>query len=258
MKISLKAHHLSLLRTVHHLVGSQIQVVQQILQNHQKNRHRRHHHKKRSHERSKERSRSRSKYRSRNKSRSLSRSRSHSRSPVKRHAEKTIKKRDLEEKESSRGNWDNSSENRSNSSNQSNGKEMEQNTGSFNPSAKISLNVFEGKIPEAPPPPTNITKTMIQFGKPGSSAKPGIQMKLMAPKTKTETKPKITVASAFNIDSDDETEEMPAECKMRMRNIGRDTPTSSGPNSFGKTKKGFVDTHKVFERSLREACADVD
>ncbi|XP_055383321.1 PEST proteolytic signal-containing nuclear protein-like [Condylostylus longicornis] len=214
------------------------------------NDHGRHHRyrKKRSYERSKERSRSRT------------RSRSRSRSPVRRYSENSRKRDDaLSEKECSRGNWDYSSENRNNSSsNHSNGKESEQTTGgNFNPSAKISLNVFEGKIPEAPPPPTNL-KTLIHFGKPGSSAKPGIQMKLMAPKTKTETKPKITVASAFNIDSDDETEEMPAECRMRMRNIGRDTPTSSGPNSFGKTKKGFVDTHKVFERSLREACADVD
>lgn len=37
-----------------------------------------------------------------------------------------------------------------------------------------------------------------------------------------ETKKKLTVASAFsNNDSDDEVEEMPAECRMRMRNIGR-------------------------------------
>lgn len=32
--------------------------------------------------------------------------------------------------------------------------------------------------------------------------------------------PKPSVASAFNVDSDDETEEMPPECKMRMKNIG--------------------------------------
>lgn len=37
-----------------------------------------------------------------------------------------------------------------------------------------------------------------------------------------ETVKKLTVASAFsNNDSDDEVEEMPAECRMRMRNIGR-------------------------------------
>lgn len=64
----------------------------------------------------------------------------------------------------------------------------------------------------------------------------------------------MKVAKAFNHDSDDdEVEEMPAECRMRMRNIGRDTPTSSGPNSFGKTKMGFIDSKKIFEKSLREA-----
>lgn len=28
----------------------------------------------------------------------------------------------------------------------------------------------------------------------------------------------------------------------------RDTPTSSGPNSFGKTKRGFTDTVKMWEK----------
>jgi len=48
-------------------------------------------------------------------------------------------------------------------------------------------------------------------------------MKLNPPADKkaAEQKKKITVASAFNNDSDDEVEEMPAECRMRMRNIGR-------------------------------------
>ncbi|ERE65300.1 PEST proteolytic signal-containing nuclear protein [Cricetulus griseus] len=38
-------------------------------------------------------------------------------------------------------------------------------------------------------------------------------------------------AAAFNEDEDSEPEEMPLEAKMRMKNIGRDTPTSAGPNS---------------------------
>lgn len=90
---------------------------------------------------------------------------------------------------------------------------------------------------------------------------------------KPVSKPKLTVASAFNQDSDDEPEEMPPEARMRMRNIGRyvthkkstaichiyvlfvfrDTPTSSGPNSFGKTKHGFSDAKKVFEKNLKDA-----
>lgn len=46
-----------------------------------------------------------------------------------------------------------------------------------------------------------------------------IQMKLGA--KKDSIKPKLSVASAFNQDSDSEPEEMPPEARMRMRNIGR-------------------------------------
>lgn len=68
---------------------------------------------------------------------------------------------------------------------------------------------------------------------------------------------KPTVASVFN-DDDDEPEEMPAEARMRMRNIGRETPTSAGPNSFGKTKQGFCDAKKVFEKNLKQALEQAD
>ncbi|XP_019875357.1 PEST proteolytic signal-containing nuclear protein [Aethina tumida] len=81
----------------------------------------------------------------------------------------------------------------------------------------------------------------------------GIQMKLNSMKMNNPNKPKLTVASAFNNDSDDEPEQMPPEARMRMRNIGRDTPTSSGPNTFGKTKQGFSDIKKVFEKNMKEA-----
>lgn len=37
-----------------------------------------------------------------------------------------------------------------------------------------------------------------------------------------------------------------------MDDIHSDTPTSSGPNSFGKTKQGFCDVKKIFEKSLRD------
>lgn len=48
-----------------------------------------------------------------------------------------------------------------------------------------------------------------------------VQLKLSTPKPPEITK-KISVAAAFsNADSDDDVEEMPAECRMRMRNIGR-------------------------------------
>uniref|UniRef100_A0A182LVY0 PEST proteolytic signal-containing nuclear protein n=1 Tax=Anopheles culicifacies TaxID=139723 RepID=A0A182LVY0_9DIPT len=90
----------------------------------------------------------------------------------------------------------------------------------------------------------------------GSKPKPpvaGIQMKLAAPASKEPPRLMKPVANAFRLadDSDDsEPEEMPAECRMRMRNIGRDTPTSSGPNSFGKTKHGFCDSKKMFEKKI--------
>ena len=42
-----------------------------------------------------------------------------------------------------------------------------------------------------------------------------------------------------------------------MRNVGRDTITSSGPNSFGKTRQGFTDTGRLFERKLWQAMDQV-
>jgi len=44
---------------------------------------------------------------------------------------------------------------------------------------------------------------------------------------------------------------------MKMRNIGAQTITSSGPNSFGKTKQGFTDCNRLFERQLQEAMDEV-
>ncbi len=44
-----------------------------------------------------------------------------------------------------------------------------------------------------------------------------------------------------------------SEAKMKMRNIGRETITSAGPNSFGKTKQGFCDEKKLFEKRLQDA-----
>jgi len=35
--------------------------------------------------------------------------------------------------------------------------------------------------------------------------------------------------------------------------FSRETPTSAGPNSFGKTKQGFCDAKKVFEKTLKKA-----
>ena len=49
------------------------------------------------------------------------------------------------------------------------------------------------------------------------------------------------VASVFGGESSDDEEEMPAEAKARMRNVGKFTLTSAGPNSYSKGKGGFID-----------------
>ncbi|XP_044526055.1 PEST proteolytic signal-containing nuclear protein isoform X5 [Gracilinanus agilis] len=65
------------------------------------------------------------------------------------------------------------------------------------------------------------------------------------------------VAAVFNEDDDSEPEEMPPEAKMRMKNIGRDTPTSAGPNSFNKGKHGFSDNQKLWERNIKSHLGNV-
>lgn len=72
----------------------------------------------------------------------------------------------------------------------------------------------EEEVP-APPPPPRISKISMGFSKPNAP----IKMNLGVPVKAAPKKP--TVASVFNADDDDEPEEMPAEAKMRMRNIGR-------------------------------------
>lgn len=71
------------------------------------------------------------------------------------------------------------------------------------------------EVPEPPPPP-RISKISIGFTKPKAPIKMSIN-------TTKAVVPKPSVASVFNNDDDDdeEPEEMPAEAKMRMRNIGR-------------------------------------
>ncbi|XP_018359017.1 PREDICTED: PEST proteolytic signal-containing nuclear protein-like [Trachymyrmex cornetzi] len=107
-------------------------------------------------------------------------------------------------------------------------------------------------------------KQKLAFGfgkKAGNEQKKGIQIKLGSfskSTTKTTTVQKPTVASVFNADDDEEPEEMPAEARMRMRNIGRETPTSAGPNSFGKTKQGFCDSKKIFEKTLKKAMEEAN
>lgn len=82
-----------------------------------------------------------------------------------------------------------------------------------------------------------------------------ISIKLGATKPKEPVpslpKKKPGLASVFNEDDDSEPEEMPPEAKMRMKNIGRETPTSAGPNSFNKGKQGFSDNQKLWERKIK-------
>ncbi|NP_001313646.1 PEST proteolytic signal-containing nuclear protein isoform b [Danio rerio] len=107
----------------------------------------------------------------------------------------------------------------------------------------------ESKSTSAPP-------KMFKSGFSMTAKKPmAISIKLGANKPK-EPPPAIPpkksgLASVFNEDDDSEPEEMPPEAKMRMKNIGRETPTSAGPNSFNKGKQGFSDHQKLWERKLK-------
>lgn len=106
--------------------------------------------------------------------------------------------------------------------------------------------------PPAPPKVSKIGFNMTsQIGKKGNP----ITIKLggTKPKEPVPSAPpkKAGLASVFNEDDDSEPEEMPPEAKMRMKNIGRDTPTSAGPNSFNKGKQGFSDNQKLWERKLK-------
>ncbi|KAM3876806.1 PEST proteolytic signal-containing nuclear protein [Diretmus argenteus] len=113
----------------------------------------------------------------------------------------------------------------------------------------------EDESSAGPPAPFKLSK--IGFGMSSQMGKKSntISIKLGAtkPKEPVPTLPakKPALASVFNEDDDSEPEEMPPEAKMRMKNIGRETPTSAGPNSFNKGKQGFSDHQKLWERKLK-------
>ncbi|XP_044141957.1 PEST proteolytic signal-containing nuclear protein [Bufo gargarizans] len=108
---------------------------------------------------------------------------------------------------------------------------------------------------EAHPCPSKVSK--LGFGIGGQTGKkaPSISIKLGSAKPKDPppavVRKKSSVAAVFNDEDDSEPEEMPPEAKMRMKNIGRDTPTSAGPNSFNKGKHGFSDSQKLWERNIK-------
>lgn len=80
----------------------------------------------------------------------------------------------------------------------------------------------------------------------------------LAPSNSIHKQPSLVkndkIAKVFGSDDDDdnEREEMPLEAKMKMKNVGRNTPTSTGPNSYGKTSLGFCDSRALFEKQLKE------
>ena len=86
-------------------------------------------------------------------------------------------------------------------------------------------------------------------------------LKQTASEGKGETKPKSTLSAAdvFGDDSDDETEEMPFQAKLRLKNLGKQTPTSTGPNSFGKvTGRGFIDPRVQWKKVIEETKKKTD
>ncbi|CAK9293363.1 unnamed protein product [Gordionus sp. m RMFG-2023] len=91
------------------------------------------------------------------------------------------------------------------------------------------------------------SKPVIKFKK-----KSLITLKIKKPEETVLEKSDPAVATIFNPDNSEEDEDMPFEAKMRMRNIGKDTPTSSGPNSFNKGKDGFVDYERLWEKKFKD------
>ncbi|KAG8451939.1 hypothetical protein GDO86_003940 [Hymenochirus boettgeri] len=104
------------------------------------------------------------------------------------------------------------------------------------------------------PCPSKVAKIGFALGGQNLKKTQSISIKLQAGKPKgiapAVAAKKTPVAAVFNED-DSEPEEMPPEAKMRMKNIGRDTPTSAGPNSFNKGKHGFSDSQKLWERNIK-------
>ncbi|XP_047383151.1 PEST proteolytic signal-containing nuclear protein-like [Sciurus carolinensis] len=119
----------------------------------------------------------------------------------------------------------------------------------------------EEEAADLPTKPTKISKFGFAIGSQTTKKASAISIKLGSSKPK-ETVPTLapktlSVAAAFNEDEDSEPEEMPPEAKMRMKNIGRDTPTSAGPNSFNKGKHGFSDNQKLWERNIKSHLGNV-
>ncbi|CAF99796.1 unnamed protein product, partial [Tetraodon nigroviridis] len=116
----------------------------------------------------------------------------------------------------------------------------------------------EDEASQIPPAHCKISKIGLKMSSQMGKKSNPISIKLGAtvsvkPKEPVPSVPpkKPGLASVFNEDDDSEPEEMPPEAKMRMKNIGRETPTSAGPNSFNKGKHGFSDNQRLWERKIK-------
>ncbi|KAM4596689.1 PEST proteolytic signal-containing nuclear protein isoform 2-T2 [Fundulus diaphanus] len=111
----------------------------------------------------------------------------------------------------------------------------------------------EDQVAADQPAPCKTPKIGFSMGNKMANKSNPISIKLGATKPKeiVPSVPPKKLVSVFNEDDDSEPEEMPPEAKMRMKNIGRETPTSAGPNSFNKGKQGFSDNQKLWERKLK-------
>ncbi|KAM9766005.1 PEST proteolytic signal-containing nuclear protein [Menidia menidia] len=110
-----------------------------------------------------------------------------------------------------------------------------------------------------PPAPRKVSKIGLNISSKVAIKSNPISIKLGAAKPKEPAPtlpPKRQGLAAVFDDDDSEPEEMPPEAKMRMKNIGRETPTSAGPNSFNKGKQGFSDHQKLWERKLKSQTDD--
>uniref|UniRef100_A0A2I3HKB5 PEST proteolytic signal-containing nuclear protein n=1 Tax=Nomascus leucogenys TaxID=61853 RepID=A0A2I3HKB5_NOMLE len=132
-------------------------------------------------------------------------------------------------------------------------KTVSSSNGGESSSRSIEKRSAEEEAADLPTKPTMISKfgfkastISIKLG----SNKPKETVPTLAPKT-------LSGAAAFNEDENSEPEEMSPEAKMKMKNIGRDTPTSAGPNSFNKRKHGFSDNQKLWERNIKSYLGNV-
>ncbi|CAH1785969.1 unnamed protein product, partial [Owenia fusiformis] len=114
--------------------------------------------------------------------------------------------------------------------------------GSFNPQKKLTMNIGGSNKAIKPIKMSLGSKT---------------QEKTKETSQSRVNKTSLSVAKAFQDDSDDSEDEMPPEAKMRMRNLGKNTITPTGPNSFGKGNLGFCDRRKVIERELQKQMDDL-